>query len=243
MKRQMLVLLLPITLLGLACNPPVMAPPNPTVSAPRQIVESSTPKGSEIRVTVGNPVLKVKDYWVVTQTNGSMTPSQGFTFTGGPNTIQVADGQQLIIWGSAIVDGKTFTALRIPGNSIKILVDPTTGALYQKALNGEQSQVAGVVTMMWSFTSSPENITFKPSQTESVASSQTYTNFEFIYSGKTGNSINFLYREYTAQDLARPSYFQNVSYEATEKEILFKSLRLEVLEVGSSFIRVKVAEF
>ena len=237
MNRIRLIPIL-IGLLLSGCSHVITAPTPPVRSAPKHVLDSSTQVGNEVRTTVGNAVLKVKDYWVTTIAADAMTPSSGFTMKGGSIVITVADGQNLRIIGATQVDGKSYTVLRAPGTNLLLLADSITGKLASKVINNADELS---VVMVWDFKSIPENITFTSSKIEATVSERAYTNYEFIYSGKSGSTINFLYREFTAADIARPSFFQNVSYDASQKEIEFKSIKLEVTEVSSNAITVRVA--
>lgn len=224
----------------IGCNQPVTLAPPAHRSAPNHIIDASTKVGETVRATVGNHVLKVKDYWVVSESSDAMTPSSAFTFTGGPNTIAVMPGQSLKIAGETVLEGRKHTVLKVPNQSIFLLADSQTGALSPKVLNSLTFNASDAMVMMWDFKSTPANITFSNSKLETIASSQTYINYEFIYSGKSGNNLNFLYREFTAADLAKPAFFQNVSYEVGQKEIEFKTIKLELIEASSNAVIVKI---
>jgi hypothetical protein len=52
----------------------------------------------------------------------------------------------------------------------------------------------------------PKNTKFKLVEEEKINVAGGFTNFEIIYTGKTGQSINLLYREYSPDNLARPAF-------------------------------------
>jgi len=67
-----------------------------------------------------------------------------------------------------------------------------------------------------------------------------YFKFELIYTGRTDNKINIVYREYK-DDLARSSFYQNLSYDLNESDLIrFKSLKIKILEANNSDITFKV---
>jgi hypothetical protein len=229
-----------ILVLGIGCSAPIAMAPRAALSAPKHTVDSNVSIGDVTVAVVGNPVLHVKDYWITTQTSDSMTPSSGFIFKGGPNMMQIMDGQKLNVIGENKQSGRNYKVLQVPSSSMSLLVDSETGSLSSKVINKFDNTFGSPTVMIWNFKSSPENIKFVSSSIESVASSYTYINYEFIYSGKSGNTISFLYREYTAQDLAKPAFSQTVTYEITDKIIQFKNIKLEILKIGSSTITAKV---
>lgn len=63
---------------------------------------------------------------------------------------------------------------------------------------------------------------------------------EFIYNGKSGNTIKFSYREYL-EDLARPAYTQDLQYDLAESSVIgFKGLRIEVIKATNTNLVYKV---
>ncbi|MCP9765762.1 hypothetical protein [Lacihabitans soyangensis] len=63
---------------------------------------------------------------------------------------------------------------------------------------------------------------------------------EFIYNGKVGNSIKFIYREFS-NDLARPSFTQDIQYDLNESTLVgFKGLKIEILSATNTLIKYKV---
>ncbi|MDA8449900.1 hypothetical protein M5C97_01725 [Acidovorax sp. NCPPB 3859] len=85
----------------------------------------------------------------------------------------------------------------------------------------------------------PEPIRFI--KTEAYIPRQESLRRELIYLGTAGKVIRLAYREYLG-DMARPAFAQEVSYDLGKLpfEILFKSARFEVLDVGSSSLRYRV---
>jgi hypothetical protein len=66
---------------------------------------------------------------------------------------------------------------------------------------------------------------------------------EFIYNGKVGNSIKFIYREFS-DDFARPSFTQEVQYDLNESSVVgFKGLKIEVLSATNTLIKYKVISY
>jgi hypothetical protein len=60
---------------------------------------------------------------------------------------------------------------------------------------------------------------------------------ELIYNGKTKDAIKLQYREFR-NDMARPAFYQDLSYDLTESKIIgFRGMMIEVLEATNSFIK------
>jgi hypothetical protein len=63
---------------------------------------------------------------------------------------------------------------------------------------------------------------------------------EFIYGGRTASTIKFTYREFV-NNLARPSFSQDVQYDLEESNIVgFKGLKIEVVNASNLEIKYKV---
>ncbi|WP_298899938.1 hypothetical protein [uncultured Psychroserpens sp.] len=67
-----------------------------------------------------------------------------------------------------------------------------------------------------------------------------YFKQEFIYNGRVGNGLKFIYREYV-EDYARPAFTQDLQYDLSESKIIgFRGLRIEVLNATNTEIKYKV---
>ena len=63
---------------------------------------------------------------------------------------------------------------------------------------------------------------------------------EFIYSGKQGNYVKFLYRE-VINNLMRSPFTQEVQYDLNESKIIgFKGARVEIIEATNTSLKYKV---
>ena len=72
---------------------------------------------------------------------------------------------------------------------------------------------------------------------------QNYFKQEFIYNGKIGGSLKFIYREYL-DDYARPAFMQELQYDITESKVIgFKGLRIEIIDVNNTSITYKVLNY
>lgn len=67
-----------------------------------------------------------------------------------------------------------------------------------------------------------------------------YFKQEFIYNGRVGNALKFIYREYI-DDIARPAFTQDLQYDLSESKIIgFRGLRIEVITASNTNIEYKV---
>jgi hypothetical protein len=78
------------------------------------------------------------------------------------------------------------------------------------------------------------------SKTKVVATDRPGFGQEFIYNGRIGDTLKFLYREFS-NDMLRGSFSQEVQYDLNEsKTIGFKGVRLEILEATNTKIKYVV---
>ena len=74
-----------------------------------------------------------------------------------------------------------------------------------------------------------------------VVKDKPYENWEIIFTGRVGENITLVYREYTPDDLAKPAFYQNLTYNLEkEKTFQFRKLRVEVVRVTNEAITFKV---
>jgi hypothetical protein len=89
------------------------------------------------------------------------------------------------------------------------------------------------------------NLNYKPKLTPKKVTLIEDLSFkqEFIYNGKIGNSVKFIYREFK-DDLARSSFNQEVQYDLNESSVVgFKGLKIEVLSATNTIIKYKVLSY
>lgn len=82
----------------------------------------------------------------------------------------------------------------------------------------------------------PESTRFLSARTTEVNVENGYLNFEIVYTGKSGSTLNLMYREYSKDDVARTAFFQNLSYESSVSIIAFKNVKMEVVSATNEAI-------
>ena len=71
--------------------------------------------------------------------------------------------------------------------------------------------------------------------------SKPYENYEIIYTGRLGENVTFVYREYTPDNLAKPAFYQNLTYNLTEAKLVrFRKLQFEIREASNEQIKLRV---
>ena len=59
---------------------------------------------------------------------------------------------------------------------------------------------------------------------------------EFIYNGRVGNALKFVYREFSG-DYIKPAFTQEVQYDLNQSDIIgFKNLRIKIINASNTEI-------
>lgn len=63
---------------------------------------------------------------------------------------------------------------------------------------------------------------------------------ELVYNGRSGNTVRFLYREFS-NNIARPAFTQDVQYDLSDSSVIgFRDLRMEVIEASNTDITYRL---
>lgn len=87
---------------------------------------------------------------------------------------------------------------------------------------------------------SPKDIKFKKETFRKEEKIKDGMRYELIYTGCIGDNITMVYREYTADDMARPAFSQNLSYSIKQRRIRFQNLSIEIISADNEKIKFKV---
>lgn len=78
-------------------------------------------------------------------------------------------------------------------------------------------------------------------ETDSVVAKGTFA-AELLYSGFSHGTVRLTYRE-LKDDMARPAFYQELTYDLEEsKTIVFRSIKIEVIEATNSYLSFKVLD-
>lgn len=221
----------------------------PTVTQ-REERSTSYQIGREQTVSVGEPLIKVASSHVTETIHSDIaTPDRAFDGVcevPGPDIRFRRDrGSAMQVLGSTTIDGVKYQILlvanNLSGEPIGIAVDPVSGqthasCVWRNALRG------WVLVGNASFSPNPGPLfSFATPRIQRTPGDK---NFELIYSGVSKQTIALLYREYTKDDLARPAFYQNLSYDLSESDIVaFRTFRIRVIKATNQEIRyVVIAE-
>ena len=196
-------------------------------------------------VYVGESMIKEKNYFIYEYASSMMSPLNEYTMKSKSDiTFRGDTSSTYEIMGTTIIDDKKYTALyyntHLPRKyeSFKLLIDENN-MLYNKVLNGDMN-----IVMIWDFDITPKQVSFTPTQNSQkqsdILKDKPYINYELIYSGINKDTIRLLYREYTVDDMARASFFQELTYPKNSNFIRFKKMKIKIHNVTGEQITFSV---
>lgn len=123
------------------------------------------------------------------------------------------------------------------GKNVSVLGRPVFGGVYEDPGSGTW----GVWT--YAFTGQTETLgDVSVKRVRVVSIDQPSFKQELIYSGRSGDQIRFLYREFRG-DLLRPGFTQEVQYDLTHDTLIgFKGLRIRVISATNAEIEYEVLQ-
>lgn len=205
-----------------------------------QLGERGYTLGAESEVFVGESLVRSKTWAVDVRKTDGVTNYIPFTFrfTVGA-AVHFPAGTEMRTVGRDTHAGKVYTLVKMPpaefSNNLLMLDDNYLFIGLVKARRKVISSGANIF-----ISASPQRVQFSPKRMSLADVRGMSTNREIIYSGKTRDAINLLYREYTEHDLARPAFSQNLVYDPDVKTIRFRDIVIRVISVDSEKIRYVV---
>lgn len=221
-----------VSLLGCAT---VQYLPDKGQLASRQVRDSNYTIGAEQTVVVGNPIVRVRDYQEITTETASIQASESFRLSGGIVSIDFTEGETLPIVGQRVNSGVTYTVAQKREFGIQVGPDgiPAPGVI-----NGLGTDMQ--VVMMYHFVPSSSTARLNRIVDRRVQRIPSGQNFEIVFNGIDGQAMHFQYREYTGDDLARPAFFQELSYPLTTRIVRFRELVIGISSVDAQQVRYTV---
>ncbi len=203
-----------------------------------QVRESNYTIGVERNVVVGDPIVRVRDYSEVVTETTLMEANESFELSGGIVHINFQRGERLPIFGQRVEDGVTYTVARKGEFGIHIAPDGTIGP---RVINGlGRAHTPAEVVMVYRFSPSSSSARFNRVADRNVQRTAAGQNFEIVFNGIDGQAMRFQYREYTANDLARPAFFQELSYPLATRTIRFREIVINVASIDAQEVRYTV---
>ncbi|MEE2567749.1 hypothetical protein [Hyphobacterium marinum] len=188
----------------------------------------------ETSAFVGNPMIRVQDYRIDRFSSSEVEIVNDFYYNGFGINTNFRAGERYRLGGRTILDGEEhqFFVFGMYG----ILFDQS-GALQDSVLN---LSAYPPVYLVYSYETDGGPGSVQPVVDERTNIEAEGQNYEIIYSGRDENSIRMSYREYTDANLARQSFFQDLTYPASSQTIRFRDIVIQVYEANSEQIRFSV---
>ena len=176
-------------------------------------------------------VIRIKNYKLVKSQLSFVQANENFFYQAPFISISIYSGEKLPIVGSKLKNGKMYYVAQSGDYGILVSED---GILYPKVINGLLTGVKNEV--IYSFRANPISGRLRPiilMDTDKTALNQ---NYEIIYNGVDSQAIHLQYREYTSDDLAKPAFFQELSYPVNSEYIRFRNLKISIKSTSSEKI-------
>lgn len=239
------LLVVPLLLTGcLSVRPPVAQ-----LGAIQTKEEKNYTIGLEKTVNVGDSIAVRRSYsYKEVQRSDRVKASNDFEaqvkFPFNPPVIyRGQQGEELQVIGTTTVDQKACRIISVgvtrggvpAGMVVSVETDQPTGQ--GVGVNGYGSWTTTGV----SFSIDRPETKFPIVKRVEIVKDKAYENWEIIFTGRAGENITFVYREFTPDDSAKPAFYQNLTYNLEkERTFQFRKLRVEVVRVTNEGITFKV---
>lgn len=197
----------------------------------KHVVDKSPPQDEISEATVGSSLIRVKDYYVVTE----QVPVLKLLSTDDPN---LKVGTNFKIEGTIQLGETEYLLTACIGLNDPMTADGCLAVDKDQLVSvGRWVQGLGIIQKKFA------GWRFKMDSSEAVSLEKGYTNYEILYSGVSGDVLRLRYREYSSDDLAREAYFQDLTYSMSDRIIQFRTIEVEVLEANNRKIRYIVKDY
>jgi hypothetical protein len=223
-------LVLLLSLLGCATIRPIS-----TTENVNHIYKKNYELGAEKSAYVGEEIIKVMDYYIISRQLNKVRANDDFTVSVfGSGSYHVSKGETFSILGVTEQSDGLQYVIMFPGMIyIKFCIN-TDGTISDRLI-GQFNQ-----KLVYSPSIVPRNASLSVVSVEEIDASKGYINYELVFTGISENNINILYREYTKEGMAREAFYQNLTYPIDSKSIRFKNILLSVMGVSSEQIDYRV---
>ncbi len=201
------------------------------------ITERNYTIGQRQEAFVGDPLVRVKDYYVRKLAQETVSAEQDVEIRMDlRRPVVIPAGRSLTVLGTKEHDDREYRIVRVPElqDGGQMLLTP------DGQLTGEYLNVYGMVTPLDKHKVLPERVRFVSGQDTIVVRDREFYNFELVYSGSSAGSMNLLYREYAPGDLVRPAFTQELTYDLDAESIRFRQVQLDVHRADGQSIEYTV---
>jgi len=178
--------------------------------------------GERLQAVVGQAIVQVRRYRLSKKEAATVVASADFAIVGSEFRIAGRRGEEFEVTGTTQFDEQMYYVVPLAG--YEFFVSP----------DGEVHRDVKTEALAWKISSKahmePAEARLVPTESEEVSREAEYANYELIYGGSDGRSIQVTYREFAPGDSVRPSFFQSLSYDASSDVIRYRNLIVKVLE-------------
>lgn len=205
---------------------------------------------------IGQEIIRVKDYARIIKNdefiNSFIAPKDFIVtakYTIDTYQLKIEANKKYQIDEMIVVNGMPYFLIKLPNESKRyhkyfgVLVS-CDGSIFESAIYSYYYEMLFYPSVI-TFTPDVQNVKFivqkdiKETKDFDVIPGIMY---ELIYTGKNDISLNATYKEYSASDLARPAFFQNLTYQANAKQIRFKDFVIQIHSATNEKIIYTVLE-
>ena len=197
------------------------------------------------KANVGEPVIKVQDFWLSVSEDPVARPNISTEAKSGMLSTFIRAGYDHPVLGGTVIDGVpykvigTFLAPVGPASVNWAVLMDLNGNLNKNVIGHAFNGGSFAISAYKPWFANP-NVVFEQSIAKKVKSNKGYVNYEIVYNGKNASGMNFTYREFSPDGLARVAFYQNLIYENDAKVISFKNIQIEISRSSSTDIEFKV---
>jgi hypothetical protein len=200
--------------------------------------------GERRKANVGDSIIRVKDYYLERISVPAVIPTETVTINGPVVPPMVfSSAQSYRVRGRVEIDGVTY--LVVPGTDNPIQWQAAMvrldGTIHNRRLNYNPG-LAGPVMMVYEQSITPSTAKMLRKTEEKISTTKGYQNYEIIYNGVSSGAIQFTYREYSPEGLARTAFYQNLTYDSKADSIRFKKFRIGIHSANSESVEYTVLE-
>jgi hypothetical protein len=242
MKKILTLICSASALILFGCYTPLLVDAPSKISDEHKFVKSYV-LGEKKTVTVGDPMVKVQDYWIENFSSDFAYPDKSVTVKGKPVNIALEANKRYRVKGAIDVNGLRCLLLmfdQAENLTVYALVDPNGSLVNRTAFSLASGGRENITLMPSEAIISDPSVRIVRESAPVVKTTKGYENYELLYTGVSATGINLTYREFSPDGLARVAFFQNLTYEATAKSIAFKKFRIAVEAATSESITFTV---
>lgn len=240
MKRFLILLLLALFLS--ACT--ALLPPPPAEHRAEKVFQKNYVIGQEAEAFVGDNIIKLRDYMLLTTELNAVSPTVPISVKILSGQVEFVPQEKYTVFAYAMNEGQRQKLVLYRQNmpiqmgSIAIAIRPDGTISKNTVIKGQFGWQPG----LFDATTTPSSATMKSAVREEIDAHALFENHELLYNGTDGKSIFITYREFTQNDLARPAFFQNLTYDAKTETIRFKKYKIRIANFDNERIRFVVME-